>query len=211
MEEQKINGEQPQKFAATAEHSAIDDRVEQTEIGSLGKFKDTDSLLSAYNNLQAEFTRKCQSLSQLQKQISDNVEEQVTPVYLNDDWNEKVYAFLENNKQAKPYAKEISQMILNDETLAKSPDALSLAWSKIALQNYKSPSECIEDDEFINSVVLKSEKVKQAVINHISEQIKNSNNPNLINSNSGGSIGSLKIKTPASLTEAKELARKFFD
>jgi len=35
--------------------------------GSLGKFKNTESLLSAYNNLQAEFTRKCQKLKEFEK------------------------------------------------------------------------------------------------------------------------------------------------
>lgn len=217
MQNEKDFREQPEINSATAEQSADGTRAENLENGSLGKFKDTESLLSAYNNLQAEFTRKCQALSQLQKE-ADNVKDEqeqtvqpVTPVYLNDDWNEKVYAFLENNIEAKPYAKEISQLIMQDENLASSDDALSLAWSKIAIKNYKSPKDNLEDDDFIQNYVLKSEKVKQAVVNHLSQQIKNNNNPNLINSISGGSYGSVKIKTPTSLLEAKELARKFFD
>lgn len=210
MEDKNLNGEQPQMITATAEQSANDDRVELSLNGSLGKFKDTESLLSAYNSLQAEFTRKCQTLNKLQKEKTDNVETN-TPVYLDEDWNEKVYAFLENNKEAKPYAKEISQLILNDENIAKSQDALALAWSKIAIKNYKSPTESIEDDDFITNVVLKSEKVKQAVLNHLTNQMKQNNNPSLINSSTGGSYGFQKIKTPTSLTEAKELARKFFD
>ena len=32
--------------------------------GSIGKFRDTEALLTAYNNLQAEFTRKCQRLAE---------------------------------------------------------------------------------------------------------------------------------------------------
>lgn len=210
MEEENKIGEQPFTETATAEQSANDIRAELSSNGSLGKFKDAESLLSAYNNLQAEFTRKCQSLSQLQKSKLDN-EPECTPIYLDEDWNEKVYAFLENNKEAKPYAKEISQLILNDENIAKSKDALSLAWSKIAIKNYKSPMESIEDDDFISNVVLKSEKVKKAFIQHLTNQIKQNENPNLINSFTGGSYGFQKIKTPTSLTEAKELAKKFFD
>lgn len=213
MEEEKIIGEQPTSNSATAEQSAQEERAETFEKGSLGKFKDTESLLSAYNNLQAEFTRKCQTLSQLQKE-TDNVnkqDKQITPVYLNDDWNEKVFAFLENNQEAKPYAKEISQMIMQDENLASSDDALSLAWSKIAIKNYKSPKDNLEDDDFIQNYVLKSEKVKNAVIKHLSSQMQNNNTPNLINSFTGGSYGSVKTKSPTTLHEAKELAKKFFD
>lgn len=48
--------------------------------GSIGKFKSTESLLNAYNNLQAEFTRKCQRLSELEAQAqstTENVEEYI--------------------------------------------------------------------------------------------------------------------------------------
>ncbi len=38
---------------------------------SLGKFKDVQSLLSAYNSLQAEFTKRCQRLKQLEGQQVD--------------------------------------------------------------------------------------------------------------------------------------------
>ena len=40
---------------------------ETTTDGSpIGKFKSVEALYSAYNNLQAEFTRKCQKLSELE-------------------------------------------------------------------------------------------------------------------------------------------------
>ena len=164
MEENK-NWEQPNENSATAEQSAQEEsRAEKIQEGSLGKFKDTQSLLDAYNNLQAEFTRKCQMVSKLQKEETDNAQKQSAPVYMDEDWNEKVYRFLEENQQAKPYAKEISQMILADQNLAKNQDALSVAWSKIALQNFKTPEMALEDDDFVNNVVLKSDKVKQAFV-----------------------------------------------
>lgn len=47
--------------------------VEKTEDGvkeevSLGKFKDVYALLSAYNSLQAEFTKRCQRIKELESQ-----------------------------------------------------------------------------------------------------------------------------------------------
>ena len=39
-----------------------------TEEKSFGKFKSSEALLEAYNSLQAEFTKKCQRLSELEKE-----------------------------------------------------------------------------------------------------------------------------------------------
>lgn len=78
MEEKNISMEQPdaqisQVAEAKEEEKALDLSLnieksgdELTAKGSIGKFKSTESLLSAYNNLQAEFTRKCQKLSELE-------------------------------------------------------------------------------------------------------------------------------------------------
>jgi len=57
--------------------------AEQKELGveredvSLGKFKDVKSLLSAYNSLQAEFTKRCQRLKELETESA--VDKEVTP------------------------------------------------------------------------------------------------------------------------------------
>lgn len=78
MEEKNISMEQPNALNAQVtevinEETAFakGDNIEnsgaqQKADGSIGKFKNTESLLSAYNNLQAEFTRKCQKLSELE-------------------------------------------------------------------------------------------------------------------------------------------------
>ncbi|MBR1984914.1 MAG: hypothetical protein IKA31_04150, partial [Clostridia bacterium] len=49
------------------ENKNVESVVEEQTNGSLGKFKDAESLLTAYNNLQAEFTRKCQKLKEFEK------------------------------------------------------------------------------------------------------------------------------------------------
>ncbi|MBO5927869.1 MAG: hypothetical protein J6Q32_03355 [Clostridia bacterium] len=43
---------------------------ESTQKISLGKFKDVNALLGAYNSLQAEFTKRCQRLKELENTIS---------------------------------------------------------------------------------------------------------------------------------------------
>ena len=63
MEEQNI--EQP--VMDTSEEVELSD--ESPEGSILGKFKDSKTLLEAYNNLQSEFTRKSQKLAELQKNL----------------------------------------------------------------------------------------------------------------------------------------------
>ena len=43
---------------------------DQEEKVSLGKFKDVNALLSAYNSLQSEFTKRCQRLKEVEGQLS---------------------------------------------------------------------------------------------------------------------------------------------
>lgn len=79
MEEKEIIMEQPkaaaqvtevidkEKVAEVLPKKYEDDGAYRGAEGSIGKFKNTESLLNAYNSLQAEFTRKCQKLSELEE------------------------------------------------------------------------------------------------------------------------------------------------
>lgn len=54
-------------------HAAEAEEVKGAEKGtaSYGKFKDADALYAAYNSLQAEFTRRCQRLKELEAKSAD--------------------------------------------------------------------------------------------------------------------------------------------
>ena len=39
---------------------------------SLGKFKDVQSLIQAYNSLQSEFTKRCQKIKELESRVNDD-------------------------------------------------------------------------------------------------------------------------------------------
>ena len=88
MEEKEITMEQP--TSAQVENpieTQVNENLDIEKIatsgaadGSIGKFKNTESLLNAYNSLQAEFTRKCQRLSELESKAqstTDNVEDYI--------------------------------------------------------------------------------------------------------------------------------------
>ena len=62
---EELKNEQTEQQAHTA--AAEENKGEESGNVSLGKFKDVNALLSAYNSLQAEFTRKSQKLAEFQK------------------------------------------------------------------------------------------------------------------------------------------------
>ena len=73
--------EQPTVEPADALNKAQEERA-VSDVGSqdLGKFKDPQALLEAYNNLQAEFTRKSQLLAVLQKDKVDEAKDKETTI-----------------------------------------------------------------------------------------------------------------------------------
>ena len=169
--------------------------------GSLGKFKDAESLLAAYNNLQAEFTKKCQKLSALEKENNKIV-------YTEEDWNKRVASFLEKNPEAKKYSKEISEAILNNEDLKSKENALELAWSGIAMKNYVEPEKLAKDKTFLNSYIFNNEEIKKQVLESYLKELKIA--PEVISGSSGLSPSSKEEFTPKSLSDAKKYVEKFF-
>jgi hypothetical protein len=74
MEQLKNEQTEQQTHTAAAEQVTGEDGGEV----SLGKFKNTAALLSAYNSLQSEFTKRCQKVKDLEAQLSA-VEKDNTP------------------------------------------------------------------------------------------------------------------------------------
>lgn len=178
--------------------------------GSLGKFKDAQSLYSAYNSLQAEFTRKCQRLSELEKTSVSNQDVQDSPVYKDENWSKQVVEFLEKNQDAKPFAKEICDEIMLNEDLSKSKDALSLAWANVIKKNYKSPSD-VESDDFIENYILSNEKITQRVAQLLANRARQNNLPKMVGKTAGSHINLPTHSQPLTLEDAKEMLRKMID
>ncbi len=67
---EELTNEQILKDSQSAE--AVGETGENPQTISLGKFKDVNALLGAYNSLQAEFTKRCQRLKELETKFSDD-------------------------------------------------------------------------------------------------------------------------------------------
>lgn len=68
-EQVKVEGKDSQADEVIKEEKG-ESKPTNTEPTGLGKFKDVASLLSAYNSLQAEFTKRCQKIKELESAIT---------------------------------------------------------------------------------------------------------------------------------------------
>lgn len=205
MEEKIItNGEQLELNAQGAA-AQIDEGVEVKTSSPFGKFKNANDLLDAYNNLQSEFTRKCQRLSELESSVSDK---EVSPQYTSDSWQMQIDGFLEAHPDAKQYAKEIADVLYSDKTLASNPSSLELAYSRILSQKYKSPEELVEDGDFLDKYIYSNSKVTKKILDDYLQNY--SKTPHLISSNVGASVNLTPNAKARNLAEARKLAEQLF-
>lgn len=204
-------GEQPEN--EQVQENVKEEGTTTSENGSsFGKFSSAESLLSAYNNLQAEFTRKCQKLSELEKKVDnvkeEQIEEKVTPTYENEDWNRKVATFLENNEEAKNFSKEICDEIVNSPELSLKSDALELAWAKIKAEKYKAPEDMVKDNEFVENFILSNDEIKKKVLDIYIRQISENKAPPTISSSVKGAINLSPKSSPKSLDDARRIVEQ---
>lgn len=221
MEEER---EQPTMEPATALNGAEQNSAE-SEVGSqgeLGKFKTAGALLEAYNNLQAEFTRKCQLLSSLQKDKMQNEEttedkntnenpsierseenESTNDDNTKDEFDEGLKAFLEANSDAAEFAEEIKSRFSEAKTKT-SP--FEDAWAKVVFSKLKDGKL---SDNMIDQYLITSQNVQNKVIESYLKDLQN-DKPPLIISSSGERLSQVAPDSPKTLAEAKAMVDKMF-
>lgn len=186
----------------------IEEGFQGIDQGSISKFKNSEALQQAYDSLEKEFTKKCQQLSQLQKESVDN--KQDLPAYLQDDWKSRVDEFFNQNTEAKFFSEKISETIINDKSIANSKDPLEKAWIKVLKENYKSPTSLVEDEQFINEFVLKNNNIKNKIIKEYVNRLEENNAPALISKHNGTSSMLTPPIRPKSLEEANVIVKAMF-
>ena len=185
-------------------HEEIEPGEKEFSGSSSKKFKTVEALEKAYENLEKEFTKKCQKLNEL---LSENNKE-VLPQYKQEDWLNKVSKFIAENKNAKNYTKEIADILVRDEELAKKEDALSLAYSKVLDENYKTKEELINDSDFLNEFVFNNDQIKNKIIEDYINNLSNNNTVSLMSTTSGTSSVSSPKFMPKNLKEAGRYAEQ---
>ncbi|MFA6860321.1 MAG: hypothetical protein WCR30_02935 [Clostridia bacterium] len=218
------NGEQPDEeknevLAASAEENFLV-TDSSSKDSSYGKFQTAEALVNAYNNLQSEFTKKCQKLSEMEKIKSDNAMEKEiknsendipkAPQFEKEEWNTKVASFLSKNNDAKNYASQISEEIMKNPQKYSDENCLENAWATVASKNFVSAENLGKDEKFLNDYVYSSDEVKQKVLGVFLKEIEENKPPNLISSLSKGATSFASQTSAKTLQEAKAIVTNMF-
>ena len=183
--------------------SAIGQSVEKFGLGSNSKFKTVDDLNNAYNNLQAEFTKKCQSLKELERSIENSN----VPRYKLNSWNAELSDFFEKYPGAKEYSNEIAKSLSENEELAKKSDCLTIIWANILNNLYRKEEDLAHDSNFLEKYIYSNENIKDEIIKKYLSAIESA--PTLINDSKGAYNIAPKSK-PKNMKDAYSIVSELF-
>lgn len=211
MIDEKNNGEQPSEQVVQAVE--MENLGTNTQEGSpLGKFKDSQMLLNAYNELQSEFTRKCQKLSDVQKMLDEKTSEasiERENVQKEFAWKNKLENFLQTHENAKDMIEDITNEMINDDGLAENEDALEKAYMSVMEKNYKSADSLAKSEEFLNKYIYSNDEIKNKIIKDYVSSLQDIKSP--IEVTSMGQIGGIAT-TPKfeNLEDASKFVKNMF-
>ena len=214
LEENQILGEQPESLDIQAVATGVEMGSGSSDGSPLGKFKDSAALLGAYNELQSEFTRKCQKLSEAEKKLQeqssfDNTSKSEELSGNEFAWNKNIGEFLQSHKNASDLVEEITNEIINDESLRYSEDGLDKAYSRVIERKYTPQKELAQDQEFLEKYIYSNEEIKNKIINEYVSTLKSNQSPILIN-NVGFNRGVASTQKITNLADAKKYVENMF-
>lgn len=163
----------------------------------VGKFKDVNALLEAYENLEKEFTKKCQRLSELEK---DKTQEENN---LNLEIDTKLKAFLSDNGEATSYSEMLKEKVLNDDSLKKMDDPFSYVWAEMVFDRLKGSNN--SDENILTDYIMNNEKIKNMVIENYVNQLTENKSPIKISSSGKRVATSVVTQKPETLSDAKKV------
>ena len=174
--------------------------IEGEEQSKPKKFKSVEELERAYESLEKEFTRRSQRLAKLEKEMKqDKVETDA-------EWKAKVDKFFSENPSAKPFAKQMSDQIIRDNTLRGRSDCLETALTRALLEEYRAPKDLATDEDFLKEHILGSDFVKKAVIEGYMKDLREGKPPVLISARGQNTIA--PRSKPKTIEEAGKMFRQ---
>lgn len=182
-----------------------DEKAGFSDGSPIGKFKDANMLLSAYNSLQAEFTKKCQKLAEYEKK-QDNAQ---APCFERENWQSSVNDFFSKNPEARELGEEIARVLSSDKTLALSQSPLYEAYNSILKKKCAENNDFLRDNDKVVDYVLKNEDLTNRLLTKFTESVPKT--PTLISSKRSSAEVLTPTNKPKNLDEAKEMVNQMFN
>ncbi len=211
---QDINlvGEQPTNPQV---HTVATGDLEGTSesVGSpLGKFKDASKLFDAYNELQSEFTRKCQKLSEVEKKLQEAPVAQ--DVDANQDkgdfaWKNNLSEFLQSHERASELVDDIANEILGNQNLKENDNGLEKAYLRVLEKKYVPHDLLAQDNDFLEKHIFSNNQIKDKIIKEYISTLSSNQSPLIVN-NSGFTRGIATTSKVNDLEDARRLVESMF-
>ena len=207
MEQEKL-GEQSEKepaevlsetVNASAESDSDSPKID-TQGGMYGTFKSADALYEGYKNLLSEFTKKCQKLSEFEKEKTQENKPSKKEI------EEDLSAYLLKNADAKNYSEQLKEKVMSQNEGTNFENA----WAGIVMDTLKSKDSQKYESPIFKKYVFDDEQLKNKVIEIYLEELKANKPPVVLNSDSGQQISKIDPVAPKSLKEAKRLMEDMF-
>lgn len=201
--EEEIKEEQPVMEQANVSGETIDKSADSlagsSKENGIGKFKSAEALLEAYKALEAEFTRKSQRLSELEKEKAQSaiVDEKKVEDELN--------SFLSKNSEAAPYAEQLKAKSLAEGGRIDFENI----FASVVIANLAGGGSKL-DNPIIKKYVVQDDELRNYVIETYMKDLKNNQPPYLISGERGEKVTEQKPVTPTSLAEAKRMVEEMF-
>jgi len=214
---ENIVGEQPQNadfnLGAEEQQKIKTENLNSGSPNLLSKFKSVEALSEAYQNLEKEFTQKCQKIKELNDKIlmQENMEKQKSiPEYQKEGWNQKVEDFYTSHPEAKQYAYDISKVIQTDSKIASSETALEDALTKVLASKFMPYTELIKNPEFLDKYVYSNEQINQKIVMDYLNNVRSNKVLPLMSSGGGTGTFASPVKRPKTLQDASVMAQALF-
>lgn len=192
----------------------------------LGTFKDVEALKKSYDNLRSEFTKKSQELSALKKSLGDKdqtppesdalVAQEKTEEKENDipfwekaDWQSQVDSFFKEHTLSDNQKQSLASFLLEDKEEQNS-SPLYKAYAKMLEKEAFKLEDIVKDESFLNNYIYNNENIKGKIISNYVSSLKRSNTVPEVMPSITANFGET-VSTPKTLSEAKQMASKYFD
>ncbi len=174
----------------------LEQPIEKVGSSEFGKFKDAESLLKAYNSLEAEFTKKSQRLSVLENE-SVKTQNELTKQAEND---KRVEEFVNKFDMVKPFSSALKESLKSGEDVDLKEEAL-----RLISKTYKTALDYSQDDEFLNNYIFSNQEIKDKIVKDYLSKITQ-NSPIKVE-NGSGAISLSPPNVPKTIKEAGRLAK----
>ena len=161
-----------------------------------GKFNSAESLLKAYNSLEAEFTKKSQRLASLE---SEHVKTQ-NELNRKTEQERKVEEFVSKFEIVKPFTSALKESLLSGEDVDMKEEAI-----RLISNTYKTAEDYSRDEEFLNNYIFSNQEIKDKIVKDYLSKITQSS-PIKVESGAS-SISLTPPKVPKTIKEAGNLAK----